>query len=458
MDVKIAEILQAVKGRAAQPLLENLEVGRISTDTRALGKNDVFLALSGPNFDGHDFVADALEKGAKHFVISDPKKAPKGECNVILVDDVLAAYGDLAAYWRHKFNIPAVAITGSSGKTTVKELIAHILSSKFSVLKNRGTENNLVGVPKTILQLEPSHDMMVLEIGTNQPGEIARLSSIVSPQVGVITLIGHSHLEGLKSVEGVYAEKLSLLSSLERGGTLFLNGEDLMLKKASSGAHRVLRAGFGKEGNQFYAENIWCHETGSSFHLNGKDLFEIPLLGKHNILNALLAISVGATLGLGVEDMRKSLKEFKPISGRLHMKNFEGITFIDDSYNSNPASFRAALEALKGFRIRGKKGVVFGDMLELGGMGEELHRDIGTLLSTLYFDFVIATGPLSHLAADEAVKRGLSASKISLAKNSSEAGALCRKMVSAGDMVLVKGSRGMKMEKVFECFTLSSTP
>ena len=456
MDVKIKEILVAVKGRSLGSLREDLEIGKISTDTRALDKNDVFFALRGPHFDGHDFIAEAQEKGAKHFILSDERKAPKGESNAILVEDTLTAYGDLAAFFRQKFNIPAIAITGSSGKTTVKELVAHVLSQKYSVLKNRGTENNLIGVPKTLLQLEPAHEALVLEMGTNQPGEIQRLSSIIRPQVGVLTQIGYSHLEKLKTIEGVLEEKLSLLSNLERGGTLFLNGEDTNLKNTVSGAHRLMRVGFGREGNHFYADNVWCHEKGSSFYLNGKDLFEIPLLGRHNILNSLLAIAVAVTMGLEVEVIRKSLKDFKPISGRLHLKNFEGITFIDDSYNSNPTSFRAALEALKSFKVRGKKGVVFGDMLELGEMGGELHRQIGLLLSGLLFDFVIATGPLSRLAVDEALKNGYDASKVHLAKNSTEAGNICRRMISAGDMVLIKGSRGMKMEKVFECFTPSS--
>ena len=460
MDVKILEILQAVNGKPAGNLREDIEIAKISTDTRMLGKNDVFFALRGPHFDGHDFITEAIEKGARHFIISEPKKAPKnekGEYNTILVKDVLTAYGDLALFFRQKFKIPAVAITGSSGKTTVKELVAHALSSKYSVLKNRGTENNLIGVPKTILQLEPAHQVLVLEMGTNQPGEIERLASIINPQVGILTQIGHSHLEKLKNIEGVRDEKLGILTHLERGGTFFINGEDPMLKQVRSGAHRMVRVGFEKEGNDFFADHIWCHENGSNFHLNGKEIFEIPLIGRHNILNALMAIAVSLTLGVEVEAIRESLKEFKPVSGRLNMKNIDGITFIDDSYNSNPTSFRAALETLKSFKTRGKKGVVFGDMLELGDKAQDFHREIGVLLSEMMFDFVIAAGPFAHVAAEEALKKGFNRSRLYQVGNSVEAGNLCRQMVAAGDMVLVKGSRGMKMEKVLECFTPSST-
>lgn len=449
MDVKIAEVLKAVQGHVVRPLDESVPIAKVSTDTRTLSKNDLFFALQGPHFDGHDFVADAVEKGAAHFVVSREDKAPASG-NSIVVRDTLAAYGDLGAFFRGKFDVPAVGITGSSGKTTVKELTAHILSSKFSVLKNRGTENNLVGVPKTLLQIEPSHEVLVIEMGTNQPGEIARLASLVKPQIGILTQIGHSHLEGLGSIEGVREEKLGLLSQLERGGTLFLNGEDPMLKGVASGAHRILRAGFSKEGNDFWADNVWSHENGSSFYLNGKDFFEIPLLGRHNILNSLLAAAAALTLGMDAESVKKALKEFRPISGRLQPKTVDGVTYIDDSYNSNPTSFRAALEALKAYKTRGKKGVVFGDMLELGESGETLHREAGRHLSDLLFDFVVATGPLSKLAAEEAVKNGYDASRMHWAKTSAEAGTILKGLAAPGDVVLVKGSRGMKMEKVFE--------
>ncbi len=401
---------------------------------------------------------DAARKGAVHFVISDLGKVPADadSFNVIVVPDVLAAYGDLAKFFRGRFEIPAIAVTGSSGKTTVKELLAQALSTQFSVLKNRGTENNLIGVPKTILQLEASHEVLLLEMGTNQPGEIARLSSIAAPQIGILTQIGYSHLEKLKNIEGVLEEKLGLLTNLARGGTLLLNNEDPFLKNVKSGAHRVLRVGFQKEGNDFFADNIWCHESGSSFRLNEKEIFEIPLVGRHNILNAMLAIAAAVTMGADRDRVRQKLKEFKAISGRLDLKNIDGVQFIDDSYNSNPTSFRAALETLKSFKTRGKKGVVFGDMLELGVQAEDLHRQMGSLLAELTFDFIIAAGPLSRLAAEEALKNGFNSSRVHCAQNSVEAGRICRSMVAEGDWVLVKGSRGMKMEKVFECFTPSS--
>ena len=452
--MNLVKILEATGGRLLQPLASEAGVGKISTDTRVVGPGDVFFALKGPHFDGHDFIPEAFEKGARHFVFSNPKKIliEKEGCSWILVEDVLKAYGDLARYHRQESDVPTIAITGSSGKTTVKEMTAHLLASKFSVHKNKGTENNLVGVPKTILQLESTHQAMVLELGTNQPGEIERLSEIAAPEMGVLTLIGHSHLEGLQNIEGVRAEKLGLLKHLKRGGTLFINGEDPRLREVQSGVHRLIRVGFEKEGNDFYADNLWCHENGTSFQLNGKEVFEIPLLGRHNVINALLAIAVASTWGVPVDFLRKSLKEFKPVSGRLHLKSLAQVQFIDDSYNSNPASFQAALETLKSLKSPGKKGVVFGDMLELGQEAQKLHQQMGAVLAGMNLDFVVAVGPLAALAAQEAVEKGMSISKTECVGDSVEAGRLCRKLASAGDLVLIKGSRGMKMEKVMENF------
>jgi UDP-N-acetylmuramoyl-tripeptide--D-alanyl-D-alanine ligase len=467
MAVDASEILKSVRGKALGAFDESVPVNRVSTDTRAIEKNDAFFALSGLNFDGHDFLQAAFDKGARNFVVSDAARVPAAvakSANVIVVADVLTAYGDLARYHRQKFKIPAIAITGSSGKTTVKELTAHVLSQQFSVLKNHGTENNLVGVPKTLMTLEGSHEVIVTEIGTNRPGEIERLASIVSPQIGAITMIGHSHLEGLKNIEGVKTEKLKLLNQLERGGILILNGQDPSLDGVQSGTHRTLRIGFTKECD-LAAGQIWCHEKGSSFYVDKflhqprieKTLFETQLIGRHNILNCLFAILAASSMGMPLEVIRKAIASFSAVPGRLHLKKLGDVQFIDDTYNSNPGSFRAALEILKEFKSRDRKAVVCGDMLELGDSSEALHREIGAVVADVLFDYVIAAGPYSKHLVDEALARGFDAKRIHHVKNSAEAGRLLAEIAAPGDMVLVKGSRGMKMEKVFECFTTSST-
>jgi UDP-N-acetylmuramoyl-tripeptide--D-alanyl-D-alanine ligase len=458
MDVSITEVLEAVDGKVLGEFRPELCLRKVSTDTRLLAKDDLFFALKGARFDGHDFIEDAIAKGARHFVVSSDKKIRaefKKKANFILVEDTLKAYGDLAKACLQKFKIPVVAVTGSVGKTTAKELIAHVLSSRFKVLKNRGTENNLIGVPKTIFQLEKSHEALVLEMGTNCPGEIDRLASLARPQVGVLTRISHSHLEGLKSLEGVREEKLKLVRHLQRGGILLVNGEDPFLASVTSGVHKVVRVGFSKTSCDFAAERIECHEAGSSFSAGGVS-YETQLLGRHNILHCLFAVQVGLALGLDTASLKAALASFKPVPGRLCLKNLDGTLFIDDSYNSNPSSFRAALETLKSFKTRGKKGVLCGDMLELGEQAQALHREIGKFLAQTLFDYVIAAGAHSAALVDEALKNGFPPSKILHATDSAEAGKAARKFVSPGDTVLVKGSRGMQMEKVFECFITSS--
>ena len=459
MDISAAEILKVVGGEPLGAWNEALGINKISTDTRTLEKDDAFFALRGSRFDGHDFISEAFAKGARNFIVSDGRRVPpdiQKTTPVILVADTLKAYGDLAKAYRQKFKIPAVAVTGSVGKTTVKELVSHLLSGHFLVLKNRGTENNLVGVPRTILQLEPRHELLVLEMGTSAPGEIDRLASILAPQIGVVTQIGHSHLSGLEGLEGVKAEKLSLIRHVERGGILVINGEDPNLHGVSSGVHKVLRAGFSKETQELAAERIQCDERGCAFKAGGIP-FETQLIGRHNVLNCLLAMLVVRALGKDFSSLRKDLASFKAVPGRLTLKSVEGIRFIDDSYNSNPVSFRAALAALEGFKSARRKGVVCGDMLELGEQAESLHRELGAAMARSVIDFIIAAGPFSRGLVDEAVKSGFDSKKIFHVSDSYEAGRLCREVAAPGDVVLIKGSRGLQMEKVFECFITSST-
>ncbi len=439
--------------------MERLLRHRVSTDTRLLEKGDVFFALIGKRFDAHDFIPQALEKGVSIFVVSDPKKIKEewlNKAEFVFVEDTLAAYGDLSCFYRKKFKIPVVAITGSVGKTTVKELLAHLLSVRFKVLKNRGTENNLIGVPKTLFQLEKGTEVAVLEMGTNAPGEIERLSAIIRPQAAILTRIGHSHLEGLKSLEGVREEKLKVLKNLERGGILFVNGEDPSLANVQSGVHRVVRIGFDPAHADVIAERIEGAEKWTVFYVDGVKM-TTPLVGRHNVLNCLLAIECAKGLGVEIGEIQKALTTFKSVPGRLTLKTLSDITFLDDSYNSNPTSFRAALDTLKGLRAHGKKGVVCGDMLELGPQSEALHREIGREIAQTSLDFAVAVGPLSAWLSEEAVKQGFPAEKMFHVKDSAEAGKVCQKLASAGDLVLIKGSRGMQMEKVLECFTSFST-
>ena len=319
-------------------------------------------------------------------------------------------------------------------------------------------------MPKTLFQLEPAHEAVVLELGTNNPGEIERLATIAAPEIGIITQIGYSHLEGLKNLEGVKAEKLSIMKGLERGNILILNGNDPLLADVKSGVHRLMRVGFEREGNDPASDQIWSHEKGTSFYIkrfldetiSERMLFETLLIGRHNVVQCLMTILICRLMRMDFEMIQKALASFKAVPGRLALKKIAGINFIDDTYNSNPTSFKAALDTLKEFKVREKKGVVCGDMLELGEQSELMHRQMGAHIADLLFDFVIAVGPQSAHLADEALKRGFDPPRMHRAKDSAEAGKLCRQLAQAGDYVLVKGSRAMHMERIFDCFTTSS--
>lgn len=453
MDINFEEICRSASARLLSAPLPTMPIQGISTDTRTIQANDVFVALKGAKFDAHDFLQEAFEKGASFFIISDEKKAGAEllrKANVALVEDTLKAYGDIAANYRKKFKIPVAGITGSSGKTTVKELLSAILETHFQNLKNKGTENNLIGVPKTLLRLNASYQSAVIEMGTSLPGEIERLSQIVSPQIGILTQIGYSHLEGLKDLDGVFKEKTSLLKHLQNGGFLIVNGEDKRLKNLKPGAHPVLRVGF-ETGLEYMIDQVCLHEKGCAFRLGGM-AYDTPLLGRHNVLNCGLAIVAALKLGVPAEKIQSTIAAFRPVPGRLQLKELGDILFIDDTYNANPTSFRAALETLKEFKARDKKALVCGDMLELGSHSERLHREMGLYAASLNLDCLIACGEASRFLVDEAVKSGFNASKIFHAASSVEAAAVCREKLNGRQVVLVKGSRGMKMEKIFECF------
>lgn len=458
MDFELSWIAEAcaatVTGDTAQ------KVRRIWTDTRTLEKGDLFLALVGAKYDAHDFIAEAHERGGRAFLVSDASKIPaaiRKDSVILTVPDTLVAYGEIARRHRLLFKIPVIAVTGSVGKTTVKELLAQLLSTHYRVLKNRGTENNLVGVPKTLLQMGPEHEVAVIEIGTNAPGEIERLTRMLTPQMAVLTAVGPSHLEGLKSIEGVKAEKLKVLAHLERGGLLIVNGEDPLLKDVQSGVHRIVRAGWSGTGCDFEAAGLWCHEKGCSFQIGEKDRYETPLIGKHLALDCVIALAATASFETSLEERQKALASFKSVAGRMQLKEHDGIRFLDDTYNCNPTSLRSALETIKGFKVRERKVVIVGDMYELGQKSEEYHRQAGAWISEGLFDLVITAGKAAGWAADEAVRLGSDASRVHATADSEAAGKLYRKLARPGDLVLVKGSRGMQMEKVFECFITSST-
>jgi len=480
------DILEAVKGRLMNGN-PTAEFSDVSTDTRKIEKGSLFIAIKGPNFDGHDFIAKAVKKGASGAVVSrdipphlnplpkgerkqDLKPSPlrgegKGEGFIIIkVEDTVKALGDIAKFHRSRFDIPVIALTGSNGKTTTKEMLALILSAKYNVLKNEGTENNFIGVPQTLLKLNKGHDIAVVELGTNHFGEIAYLSDIVQPNCGMIINIGPSHLEFFGSVENVMKEKLDLLKRIGEDGSAIVNGDDDgLINDAKKMCEEVVTFGLN-EGCDFMAGRIHESDCGINFALNDTYLVKLRMLGKHNVYNALAAIAAGSLYGIAAGAAAKALEDFVLPKLRMEYEKCDGIEFIFDCYNSNPASLKSAIGTLRDMEQgkvppgREKRRVMIaGDMLELGASGQELHREIGRFAAKAGIDLFVSVGQLSRYILEGAQEEGIGGKSLLRFENSVEAAKALKDILRKGDLVLVKGSRGMKMEEIKKCFTTCST-
>lgn len=449
--MKIKEIVKITNGKLLSGDPEKMvEPSKISTDSRAIARGDLFLALKGVNFDGDAFVEDAFKKGAIGAILTTYNLQLKPYNKIIIqVKDTTRALQDIAACHRRKFKGPVIAVTGSNGKTTAKEMIAAVLSKKFNVLKNAGTENNHIGVPQTLLKLKPSHDICIQELGTNHKGEIRLLAGIASPTIAVITNIGPSHLEFLSDLEGVYEEKKEVLEFLDKNkGLAVVNGDDKYLSKIKSEGSDLLRYGF-KTSNDFHAKALEPKKDKILFVVNNNMVYELNLCGIHNIYNALAAIALASRFGISYKLTREALSDFTPANMRLIINRIKGFDVINDSYNSNPLSMDSALEALKCYPAKAKW-VVSADMLELGSHGVRLHKLIGERIAKAGVAGLLTFGELSRHTSSQAMELGVRRDRLWHCTSHDEIAGILKKMVRPGDAVLLKGSRGMKMEEVLE--------
>jgi len=458
---KVNELLEATQGRLIKGRIDTA-VSAISIDSRTIKPKEIFIAIKGTNFDGHDFIGAAIKKGAGSVIIQAagiklqiPKDIP-----VIKVKDTTQSLGDIARFQRKKFNIPVIAITGSNGKTTAKEMIAHVLSKRFKVLKNEGTKNNQIGLPLVLLNLNSHHDITVLELGTNHPGEIGYLANICLANIGIITNIGPSHLEYLHNLKGVLKEKYTLIENLKQPYIAILNKDDSLLKtKISQKTKNPFIVSFGiKNKSDFFASDIkpnfypikWTSPK-LEFSLNLKHKFTLKTLGYYNIYNALAAITVARTFGMGYKEIASRLADFDFPQMRFDFVEFNRIRFIDDTYNSNPFSLKEALDILNNLKTKGRKIFIMGDMLELGEHKEPFHCQAGRQVCGIC-DVFITVGKLSNLAAKSAGSYGFDTKNIFTCESAQEAGEILFNKISPkeDDIILVKGSRLMKMEKIFK--------
>jgi len=437
----------------------------ISTDSRGVREGDLFVAIRGAHHDGHDFVAQAKAAGAAAAMV-DSRWASLHEQEkefqqfpLIVVNDTVLNLGNLAAIYRAKFNIPIIAITGSSGKTTVKDLVAAVLAKKFNVLKTEGNLNNFIGLPLTLFRLDSSHDVAVLELGTNHFGEIARLTEIANPTHGLVTNVGSAHLEFFKSLEGVANAKGELFETMSDHGTAFLNADDSYVRAFAPSFSKRILYGLKARNADVRGKILEFRDDGTTririLNRNTRGAMEISLqlVGEHNAMNALAAAAVGFAFKVHPAKIRHALESFSPLDdktsgvrpGRMEILRISGVTIINDSYNANPDSVRAALRTLAAMKSSGKKIVVLGDMLELGEASEYEHAKLGVEIANLGFEYVLTFGQQMRFASE--------ASKAIYAFHYDESakGVLAEyltELTHPGDIVLVKGSRGMKMEDV----------
>jgi len=430
---------------------------RVSTDSRAVAEGDLFWALEGPNFDGHDFVATALAKGAAGAVIAAGRELDFGDAaedrTVVAVDDPFHALGDLAAYWRRLRGPKVVAITGSNGKTTTKELIARVLGTGSPVLVTKGNLNNLIGLPLTLLGLR-DEPVAVLEMGMNTPGEIRRLAQIARPDVAIITQVAAAHLEGLGTLDGVAEAKWELFDELQASAMALLNLDDPKLVERRPRLRSHVRT-FGLAHGDVHAENVIDGGLeGSQFTVvaeSGRADVRLPLLGLHNVGNAIAAIAVGAALGVPLASAAAAVAAATPVPGRMCALPLpRDVVVLDDTYNANPASMAAALTT--GSRGAGarRKFAALGEMRELGEASEAAHRDVGAIVARESYDLLVALGAAAQGYAAGARAAGMPDSRIRSIE-SDDAGAAASALVGAlagPTVVVVKGSRGARMERV----------
>ncbi|RKY42932.1 MAG: hypothetical protein DRP85_00990 [Candidatus Makaraimicrobium thalassicum] len=454
--ISVGRIAQVTGGRllSKEP---DTSAGGFSMDSRTIRPGQFFIAVKGENFNGHDFVDEAVKKGASGLIIEHPWKTALGKKadHVIVVEDIRKAMGLIAAEIRRGTDIPVVCITGTNGKTTVKDILSYMLSSKYRVLKSRKSYNNLIGLSLTLFDLDPSYDVAVLELGTNHPGEISELAEIAGPHMAIITNIGDAHLEAFVDREAVFAEKMTLLDFLPDTGVALLNGDDRLLAKAAE--RGVMKKLYGMSpGSDFLITGLCKGEEGYDFFLNG-DRFHLPLEGRHNVYNAVAAVVAAGHLGMRSGRIQEALDGVSLPEMRLQRTRINGLLFLNDSYNANPDSFECALEVLQDSAAGRKKGVVAGDMLELGARSDEFHRMVGKSIAGKGIDFLVALGGRARDIVRGALASGMKKDSALCAESHEDAAEMIRRMAGPEAVVLLKGSRKAKMEEVLKCFTISCT-
>lgn len=445
--IKLYDIVNAVGGSYGLPA--DMYIDNISTDTRTITEGSLFIALVGEKFDGHDFAKKAIEQGAVACVV---EKQVDGVRNCIMVDSTSKALLDLAAFYRRLLPAKTVGVTGSVGKTTTKEMISLVLSKKYKTYKTIGNLNNQIGVPKTLFSMDSSYEVGVIEMGMNHIGEISTLSTAAIPDIAAITNIGFSHIENLGSRENILKAKLEILDGAKYDAPLVINIDDDMLKTLADkqSSRRLITYSCVNKKSDVYAKNISSDENSCGFDIvcgdkSYKARLNIP--GRHNIANALCAFCIGDYLGVSHEAMIEAISEYHPEGMRQNISVKNGVRIILDCYNAAPDSMKSALSILMSAKTEGKTIACLSDMLELGSFSKKLHKLVGEYCAEAAPDVLVCIGEEASNIADVAKEKVKEC--VSFATKE-EANIYLNKIISSGDTVLFKGSRGMKLEELVE--------
>ncbi|MDJ0522673.1 MAG: UDP-N-acetylmuramoyl-tripeptide--D-alanyl-D-alanine ligase [Planctomycetota bacterium] len=446
--IRYSDILRATGGEPAGPVDGDPVIEAVTTDSRDVPARSLFVPIRGPNFDGHAFMEQAFLRGASFTLVADDTDASRVPGNAIIVRDTIRALGDLARWHRSRFDVPVIGITGSCGKTTVKEMTHSVLGE--DVVASHASYNNAIGVPLTLLRMDRSTRACVVEIGTNAPGEIAYLSGVARPTLGILTNVEEVHLEGLGTIHGVMREKAALLEALPERGAAIVNADNYYCREIMQDL-RTHVVSFGTwEDADVYGVEPRATDRGIEFLLYGRMPIEVPVLGEHNVQNALAAVAAGLWLGREPYDIRDALARFSPPAMRMSRELVGGVVLINDAYNANPRSMDAAIRELVRHDCRGRRVAVLGEMKELGDQTERYHRTLGRKVANEGVDRLWAIGPNAAGVVEEAVRLGMRAEHVRAHESIHDALDDPAFEPEPGDAWLFKGSRSMTLERLAE--------
>lgn len=450
----VKKILKAVDGKLIKGNKNEILTG-VSTDTRKLNDEEIFVALKGPNFDAHNILNNSPEKEIKAVIVE--KNIEVNYPIIIKVDNTTEALQEMAKFHRNNHSdVKIIGITGSSGKTSTKDILFSILKEKFNVKKNKGNLNNHIGVPLTLFRIEGNEDIFIVEMGMSQFGEIELLCEIANPQIGIITNVGRAHIEFFDSVKDIARAKGELIESLGEDDLAVLNYDNKhtkILNNLLQEQTKVQYFGFNKKAD-FYISDYKYIDDGMEFELvndNFSNKFKTNLYGKHNLYNIISAIAVARNLNIKWNLIKKSLKKIKLTGLRSEIESINGVKFINDCYNANPSSMKNALNMLN--NISGNKKIaVLGDMLELGEIKKKAHKEIGYYLAEIGIDYLITLGELGKYISEAAVESKMDKSMVEYFERKEEIPKFLDEIIENNDVILLKGSRGMQMELIYEEF------